>query len=102
MRPALTMTLLAATLLAVQPGYIGAQTTGGNASSDDVENDAQSSGVKLNVAPLSETEKAEARRLARLEKAKEEERMRQERARLCVIKPVMTDTEIAQCKEVWR
>ncbi|MBI4987997.1 MAG: hypothetical protein HZC23_04165 [Rhodocyclales bacterium] len=47
-------------------------------------------------------EKAEAQRIARLEQQKEEERQRLERERLCVIKPVMTDAQIAQCKEVWR
>ena len=49
-----------------------------------------------------QAEKAEAERIARLEREKEAERQRVERERLCVIKPVMTDTEIAQCKEVWR
>lgn len=51
---------------------------------------------------LTKEEQAEARRLAREERAREQERERVERERLCVIKPVMTDAQIAQCKEVWR
>ncbi|MDT3736089.1 MAG: hypothetical protein ROZ00_07690 [Denitratisoma sp.] len=51
---------------------------------------------------LTKEEQAEARQLARAERAREQERERYERERLCVIKPVMTDAQIAQCKEVWR
>lgn len=38
-------------------------------------------------------------RQARME---EEKRLRAERERSCVIKPVMTDAEIDNCKKVWR
>jgi len=35
-------------------------------------------------------------------KKAEAERQRIERKRQCVIKPVMTDEQIAKCKEAWR
>lgn len=44
-------------------------------------------------------EEAEAQRLAA---HKEAEEQRRERERQCVIRPVMSDAEIATCKEVWR
>ncbi len=47
-------------------------------------------------------EKAEAQRIARQEREQELERLRQEREQQCVILPVMTDAQIAKCKEVWR
>ena len=37
----------------------------------------------------------------RLAKIEEEKRIKSERERSCVIKPVMTDAEIANCKKVW-
>ena len=62
------------------------------------------SGIDSSAAneKVEKAEKAEAQRIARLEREKEAERQRFERERLCVIKPVMTDAQIAQCKEVWR
>lgn len=51
---------------------------------------------------LSEEEKAEARKVARAERAREGEKERVERERRCVIKPVMSDAEITYCKEVRR
>lgn len=47
-------------------------------------------------------EKAEALRLAKLEAEQERARKQLEKERQCQIKPVMTDAEIALCKEVWR
>ncbi|MBW7902385.1 MAG: hypothetical protein H3C26_12950 [Rhodocyclaceae bacterium] len=44
-------------------------------------------------------EEAEAQQLAA---RKEAEEHRRERERRCVIRPVMSDAEIATCKEVWR
>ena len=102
MRPALTMTFLVAALVAFLPTDSSAQTGDGNASAESASTDTAPVEQMRSKEPPSEAEKTEAKRLARLEKAKEEERLRQERARLCVIKPVMTDAEIAQCKEVWR
>jgi hypothetical protein len=93
MRPTLTFTLLVAAFLGTLPAYSSAE-----------EAEQQSPAVKTQEAPppLTKEEKAEARRLAREERAREQERERVERERLCVIKPVMTDAQIAQCKEVWR
>lgn len=47
-------------------------------------------------------DQAEARRLAEAEKAKERARLQYAIERECVIKPVMTNAEIATCKRVWR
>lgn len=47
-------------------------------------------------------EQQEAERRARIEHEQEIELHRQARMNQCVIKPVMTDAEIAICKEVWR
>ncbi|MBK6630754.1 MAG: hypothetical protein IPG33_06695 [Betaproteobacteria bacterium] len=102
MRPALTMTFLVVALMAFLPAHSSAQTGDRNASSDGASADTAPVEQTRNTEPPSEAEKAEAKRLARLERLKEEEQLRQERARLCVIKPVMTDAEIARCKEAWR
>lgn len=53
-------------------------------------------------AEQAKKDKEEAARQASIEKEKEIVRQRQARERLCVIKPVMSDAEIAVCKEVWR
>lgn len=102
MRPALTMTIFLAALLAALPADSDAQAPDSDVSSSDTKTVTQPNEQTHRMAPQSEAEKAEAKRLARLEQQKEEERLRQERARQCVIKPVMTDAEIARCKEVWR
>lgn len=47
-------------------------------------------------------EKAEALRIAKLEAEQERARKQLEKERQCKILPVMTDAEIAFCKEVWR
>lgn len=47
-------------------------------------------------------EREDEARQAQAEKEKEVLRQRQTREKLCVIKPVMTDAEIALCKKVWR
>ena len=52
-----------------------------------------------------EREKEEAKRRAeeaRLAKIEEKKRMQAERERSCVVKPVMSDAEIANCKKVWK
>lgn len=83
MRPALAPTIILSASLAFLSPY--------SAAAGTPSGDGQA-----------EAEKAEAARLARLEREKEAERQRIERERQCVIKPVMTDAEIAKCKEVWR
>jgi len=70
--------------------------------SKKAESDRLAKAAEAEKASQEKAEKAEAQRIARLEREKEEERQRQERERQCVIKPVMTDAQIAQCKEVWR
>ena len=104
MRPILTptLTLLAATCLAFLPAISSAQGRDGKPPSADAATTAEPAGKAPGEPVLSEQEKAEARRIARLERQKEADRQRLERERQCVIKPVMTDAEIAQCKEVWR
>ena len=104
MRPILTptLTLLAATCLAFLPAYSSAQGSDGKPSSTDAAATPEPAGKASEEPVLSDQEKAEARRIARLERQKEADRQRLERERLCVIKPVMTDAEIAKCKEVWR
>ena len=104
MRPILTPTLilLATTCLAFLPAYSNAQGSDGKPSSTNAATTPESASKAPNEPVLSEQEKAEAKRIARLERQKEAEKQRLERERLCVIKPVMTNAEIAQCKEVWR
>ena len=106
MRPALTFTLLIAASLAILPVSSNAQTGDGNAPAAETTADENKRNMEsqdqAEKAPAEMVDKAEARRIARMEREKEEERLRQERIRQCVIKPVMTDAEIAKCKEVWR
>lgn len=102
MRPASSLPLLLTAFLFVLPAVSDAQSGESNVSADNAPSGAGSVVQIRNMEPPSEAEKAEARRLARIEREKEEERMRQEQIRQCVIKPVMTDAEIAKCKEVWR
>jgi hypothetical protein len=104
MRPILTptLTLLAATCLAFLPAISSAQGRDGKPPSADAATTAEPADKAPGEPVLSEQEKAEARRIARLERQKEADRQRLERERQCVIKPVMTDAEIAKCKEVWR
>lgn len=104
MRPVFipTLPLLVMAWLAFMPMVSSAQGDGGNPASDDAATSLESTGRASDEAPLTAQEKAEARRIARLEREREAERQRLERERLCVIKPVMTDAEIARCKEVWR
>jgi len=80
-------------LLALLPGYGAAQDTEDKPATASPQEEAQ---------PLSKEEQAEARRVAQAERAREAERERAAREKLCVIKPVMTDAEIAYCKGVWR
>ncbi len=54
------------------------------------------------LAEKEKREKLEAAHLTQIKNEKEIERQRKARENLCVIKPVMTDAEIALCKEVWR
>ena len=54
------------------------------------------------AARRKQAEEAEARRLAALDKEKEEKRRRQEMEARCVIKPVMTDTDIENCRVLTR
>lgn len=92
MRPALTPGLLMAAILALLPA---------RSEAEEADPTASGKAVAEERAPSKE-ELAEARRLAREERARERERERRERERLCVIKPVMTDAEKALCREVWR
>lgn len=94
-------TFLLAACLALLPAATSAQDDEGKSSSTAATSQ-ESASLSSDKPALSAQEKAEARRIARLEREKEAERQRIERERLCVIKPVMTDAEIAQCKEVWR
>lgn len=94
MRPTFIFTFLAAASLVFPSTGSGAR-----------ESDAKPAAVKAvpqEQRPLTKEEEAEAGRLAREERAREEEKERLERERQCIIKPVMTDAEIARCKEVWR
>jgi flagellar motility protein MotE (MotC chaperone) len=57
------------------------------------------------AAEKAERDKEEAKRRIeqdRIVKADERKRMQMERERSCVVKPVMTDAEMANCKKVWR
>lgn len=91
MRPTFTYFLVACLAL------LSANSVAQNASDNPAAGKAQEE-QKI----LTKEELAEARQLARADRAREQERERYERERLCVIKPVMTDAQIAQCKEVWR
>ena len=53
-------------------------------------------------AERKKAEEIEKQRLAALEKEKEEKRRRQEMEARCVIKPVMTDTDIENCRVLSR
>lgn len=70
--------------------------------SKKAESDRLAKAAEAEKTSQEKAEKAEAQRIARLEREKEEERQRLERESQCVIKPVMTDAQIVQCKEVWR
>jgi hypothetical protein len=100
MRPPLTFILLVAVFLASPSANNWAQNT------DEKPVEERESASTVNALeppkPLTKEEQAEARRLAREERAREQVRERAERERQCIIKPVMTDAEIAFCKEVWR
>ncbi len=87
------LTFCLSALLASLPGYGAAQ---------DSEDKPAATKPQEEVRPLSKEEQAEARRVAQAERAREAERERAAREKLCIIKPVMTDAEIAYCKEVWR
>ena len=95
------LTLLAAACLAFLPADSSAQGDSGKPSSTGTAASPESTSKASGEPLLSAQEKAEALRIVRLEQEKEAERQRLERERLCVIKPVMTDAEIAQCKEAW-
>jgi len=101
MRPIHTIALLAATWLALLPITVQAQS---GEEKPVAATEEGLSGVKILEAPktLTKEEQADARRRAREERAQEEARQRAEREKLCIIKPVMTDAEIAFCKDVWR
>ncbi|MDR2240122.1 MAG: hypothetical protein LBE33_06735 [Zoogloeaceae bacterium] len=92
MRSIFTPCLLVAASLMFLPAA-GAQEAGGAPATDNA--------AAGQPAPSRE-ELAEAKRLARAEQAREQEKERLERERECVIKPVMTNAEIAHCKKVWR
>jgi hypothetical protein len=98
MRPSLTFTFLVAASLALIP------LTGRGQNAEDKPAEKISSAGQMQEPSESPTkeEQAEARRLAREKRTREEESLRLERERQCVIKPVMTDAEITRCKEVWR
>lgn len=98
MRPFLPLTLLVAASLVLLPATGRSQ----NAGEDPGDNNAASADMAPAAKVLSKEEQAEAKRLARQAREREEERLRAERALECRIKPVMTDAEIARCKEVWR
>ncbi len=98
MRPPLFPALLVAASLASLTVGSWAQNAEEKPAEDGVSNVKTVEPPK----PLTKEEQAEARRLARAERVREQEKERAERERQCVIKPVMTDTEIAFCKEVWR
>ena len=49
-----------------------------------------------------EAKQAEARRISRERRAREEEGRWLARSKACVVKPVMTDEEIARCREAGR
>ena len=98
MRSFLTLPLLIAALLTTLSAGSWAQ----NAEEKPAEESASAVKTLEPPKPPTKEEQAEARRVAREERAREQERARAERERQCVIKPVMTDAEIAFCKEVWR
>ncbi|GAB1414532.1 MAG: hypothetical protein LC123_05135 [Burkholderiales bacterium] len=98
MRSSLTLTLLAATWLT----SLSAASLAQNAEERPVEESPPNVKTVEPPKPLTKQEQAEARRLARAERARELAKERADRERLCVIKPVMTDAEIAFCKDVWR
>lgn len=57
------------------------------------------------AAEKAERDKEEAKRRIeqdRIIKAEERKRLEMERERSCVVKPVMSDAEIANCRKVWR
>ena len=96
MRHTFTSALLLAVSLALPAASLAEN---GQASGEDASATVK---VQAPSSPPTKEELAEARRLAREERAREEARLRLERERSCLIKPVMTDAEIAHCKEVWR
>ena len=66
------------------------------------ENERRAAGLDSEKSRQEQARLAEERRQAREEKAREQEKLRLARERSCVVKPVMTDEEIANCREVWR
>lgn len=98
MRPSLVLTLFVTASLASLTAGSWAQ----NAEEKPAEESVSTVKTVEPPKPLTKEEQAEARRLAREERAREQEKKRAERERQCLIKPVMTDAEIAFCKEVWR
>jgi hypothetical protein len=118
MRAALTFTFLVAACLAFPSTEIWAQADKqaeqerlakiaqaerkAEMESKKAESNRLAKAAETEKASQEKAEKAEARRIARLEREREATRIRLERERMCVIKPVMTDAQIAQCKEVWR
>jgi len=65
------------------------------------DHDLQAVGVALD-AGRARSEAEEKRRLAKLEQEKEAKRQRALREAQCVIKPVMTNDEIAKCSQAYR
>lgn len=96
--------LLAATALTLSllPGL---SATAAAAESGTVEPGSMSTAdrqqAEANTAEEQQRKK-EAAEEARREAEKLAEEQRRERASRCQIRPVMTDAEIATCKEVWR
>ena len=61
---------------------------------------AQAAPAPEGAAPAQPVDEATRKRQAALEREKERQRQKLEREAQCVIKPVMTDAEIAKCREV--
>ncbi len=95
--------LLVASLTLAFPAATLAQTPAAAPTQTPAAGNAQTSVKPADVPKvLTEEEKAEARKVARAERAREREKERIERERKCVTKPVMTDAEINYCKKVRR
>lgn len=71
-------------------------------SEDAGPNEAGRRNAEKALAEKLAEEKIAARRQAEMEQAAERARLQQALERQCIIKPVMTDAEIATCKAVWR
>jgi len=68
-------------------------------AAEDKRKEQEAAAEKARLEVEESKQREEQIRQAKIE---EQKRLRAERQRSCVIKPVMTDAEIANCKKVWR